>query len=79
MGTTILDRTTVYVRLLNEGTDVWRPVAATRIGSGYLLNGPQPDDEEWEFKPGESVICDLRRFEGKPDEFLVATRHSHPT
>jgi hypothetical protein len=67
------DATTVYVHLLDEGVDVWRPVSATRVGDGYLLEGPRPDDERWQFEPGTLVRCSLRRFEGEQEERLVAT------
>jgi hypothetical protein len=39
-------RTTVYVELLNEGTDVWRPVVADEVRPGYfLLRGEVPPEE----------------------------------
>jgi hypothetical protein len=47
--------TTVYVRLLDEGTDVWRPVEADQDGDLFKLIGPMPDDEHWEFIPGTIV------------------------
>jgi hypothetical protein len=57
-------RVLVYVPLLDEGVDVWRPVAAEVIGNGcYLITGDQPSDERWKFLPGTSVRCEERRFE----------------
>jgi hypothetical protein len=64
--------TTVYVRLLDEGTDVWRPVLATPLGDMYRLEGPKPDDERWQFEPGALVRCTERRFEGELVDRLVA-------
>jgi hypothetical protein len=57
---------TVYVALLNEGTDVWRPVAAAQVGPAlYRLLGPVPEDEGWQFQPGEVVRCEARVLSGK--------------
>jgi hypothetical protein len=48
----------IYVYLLNEGTDVWRPVNATETESGlYRIDGPMFDNEEWQFPPGSLVRC----------------------
>jgi hypothetical protein len=55
---------TVYVRLLNEGTDVSRPTKAVGIGRELykLLATPDysPEDETWEFPPGTVVRCEER-------------------
>src|ERR1035441_3482104 len=42
---------TIYISLLDEGTDVWRPVSAERVsGEIYRITGTPPDDTEtWEF------------------------------
>ena len=51
-------RRTVYVALLDEATDEWRPVEAEHVqGDEYVLYGPIPDDEAWEFQPGDVVHC----------------------
>jgi hypothetical protein len=66
---------TVYVRLLDEGTEVWRPVPATKLPNGaYLLHEPSgydPSDEKWEFSPGSQVKCVVKRF-ASGTEGLVA-------
>lgn len=58
--------TTVYVRLLEEGTDVWRPVRATALPDGtFELHKPadyDPGMETWEFPPEARVVCAERRF-----------------
>jgi hypothetical protein len=57
--------TRVYVRLLNEGVDVWRPVDALWLRCDvYQLSAQRqkPEDEEWEFGPGEFVRCRERTF-----------------
>jgi len=59
------ERCTVYVALLDEGTHVWRPVAAERIsGELFRLAGPVPRGERWEYQPGELVQCRERLFSG---------------
>jgi len=64
----------VYVRLLGEGTTVYRPVSALRIEPDRaLLVAPQdydPDDEDWEFKPGTEVRLQARVLDGA--QVLVA-------
>ena len=61
---------TVYVALLNEGIDVWRPVEAMKIDNmTFQLIGPvggkryNPEDEDWAFTPGTVVICEYRTFQ----------------
>jgi hypothetical protein len=54
-----MDRPThVFVALLEEGTDVWRPVQARPLGSGeFELLGIVPTGETWQFPPGTLVKC----------------------
>jgi hypothetical protein len=55
--------TTVFVPLLGEGTDVWRPVVAEPVGPmQFRLTGPVPDGEAWAFGPGTVVRCSERTF-----------------
>lgn len=44
---------TVHVRLLDEGIDVWRPVAAQHVrGTVYrIADQAVPEGEVWEFGP----------------------------
>jgi len=60
-------RTNIYVQLLNEGTEVYRPVPAIEIRNNiYKLEGREiydPEDEEWEFKPGTLVKTERKCFE----------------
>ena len=56
---------TVYVNLLDEGVDVWRPVQADEIGGGcFRLHGPVPETESWQFQPGAIVRCKERWLSG---------------
>jgi len=53
----------IYMPLLNEGVDVWRPVEATRLSADtYRVEGEIPDDEEWAFAPGVVVRCQRQTF-----------------
>jgi hypothetical protein len=57
--------TTVYIRLLHENVDVWRPVEATPLGTAlYLLPEAAPPDEVWAFTPGSVVRCTERDLDG---------------
>ena len=67
----------LYVYLLNEDTDCWRPVPAIKVNdSEYVLQGFEihnPEDEEWEFLPGSHVNAKKKIFSnGK--QVLVATK-----
>ena len=66
----------VFVRLLDEGTDVWRPTRAHQLPGGlYRLlpsEGYDPEDEDWEFPPGCTVACELQAKSG--EKVLVAIR-----
>jgi hypothetical protein len=58
---------TIYVRLLDEGVDVWRPASAEHIeGDAYRItpDAPVPELEKWEFAPGELVRCRQQRLSG---------------
>jgi hypothetical protein len=63
-----LDIKDIYVRLLDEGTDVFRPVKAVAISNEYycilLTEEFDPTDENWEFKPGHLVRVEKKDFHG---------------
>ena len=62
---------TVYVYLLDEGSDAWAPVEAQYVtGSVYRIVGHRNADEKPEFAPGDLVHCRLRAF--TDGEALVA-------
>ncbi len=51
----------VYVALLDEAVEAWRPVRAERIGDNTYRILIQPYDrsiESWEFEPGDVVLCE---------------------
>ena len=64
----------IYVKLLNEGSIVYRPVPAKRVTENiYELEGYDiydPEDEKWEFCPGTKVIVEQKVLE--KESVLVA-------
>lgn len=51
----------VFVRLMDEDVDVWRPVRAKRVeGMVYVILSQKynSDVETWQFVPGDKVICE---------------------
>jgi hypothetical protein len=55
---------TIYVPLLGEGIDVWRPVKARRLPDGAYLVLEQDydrDTETWQFEPGTVVKCRVEK------------------
>jgi hypothetical protein len=66
----------LFVRLLDEGTEVSRPTDAVDLGNGLYKLLPtsnyDPDDETWEFLPGSTVRCETRH--GVSGEYLVAVK-----
>lgn len=66
--------TRIYVALLGEKVDVWRPVEAERVGeSAYriLEQAYDPDVERWRFEPGDLVQCESIQVRGQ--RILAAT------
>ena len=53
----------VYVYLLGEGTDVWRPVQAEKLSDKLfriVSQNTDPEDEKWQFSTGDIVKCEER-------------------
>ena len=49
--------TTVYVRILNEDVEVWRPVAAEHLGGDlYRLIEAAPNEEQWQFGKNDRPV-----------------------
>jgi hypothetical protein len=57
----------IFVALLGEGVDVWRPVLAEPVG-GSLCRiatvNSDPQDEHWQFVTGDVGRCEPREFSG---------------
>ena len=70
---------TIHVALLDEGTDVWRPVSAELIQDDVyrITEVPLGDAENWEFRSGETVRC-LRRTFASGETGLVACERMPP-
>jgi len=66
----------IYIRLLDEGIDVWRPTEGLDLGGGLFRILPTPDydpeDEKWEFLPGSVVEC--KNTQSPEGEYLRATK-----
>jgi hypothetical protein len=57
------ERSTIYIELLDEGTECWRPVSAERLSEAtYCIVDSVPEGESWLFKPGDVVRCKTRSF-----------------
>jgi len=53
----------IYVYLLVEGTDVWRPVKAEKLGDKLfriVSQNTDSEDERWQFSTGDIVKCEER-------------------
>jgi hypothetical protein len=62
------DVETIYVYLLDEGVDVWRPVLAKKLGpdTHEIIGAPPGDDpatEQWQFPPGTRVKVAVKRLQ----------------
>jgi hypothetical protein len=67
------DEALIYVELLDEAVEVWRPVVATIERAGvYRLPVEQPADEKWAFPPGSRVRCEARELEDARQLVAVA-------
>ena len=59
------NRVQIYVALLNEGVDVWRPVEAIAKEEGvYQITSENhaADSEQWAFSTGDLVRCVHQEF-----------------
>lgn len=56
----------VYIELLDEGSETWRPTQALEIGNGLYKLLPtsdyDPEDEAWAFLPGDTVRIEETHF-----------------
>ena len=64
----------IYIALLDEGVDVWRPVQAERLSGNTYRILIQPYDrsiESWQFEPGDVVLCEM--VDSSDGRILAAT------
>lgn len=69
----------IFVSVLDEGVDVWRPVLATPVSDSIYRICEQPYDrnaETWALEPGALVTCELVGMDG--GSVLAATRLAEP-
>jgi len=68
--------TIIYIRLLGEGTTVYRPVLSLEVESNiFQIIGNEiydPEDENWEFVPNTLVLAEKQIIDG--EVVLVATK-----
>ena len=65
----------IYVALLDEGVDVWKPIQAERLSDNMYRIVGQPYDrtiEKWQFEPGDMVVCEM--IESSDGRILAATK-----
>ncbi len=69
---------TIFVRLLDEGTDVVKPTPALPLGDGSFQLLPtsdyDPETETWEFLPGSKVQLERTVRSGGSILLAVAKR-----
>ena len=66
----------IYMPLLNEGTETWRPVRVSRLsGDVYRIDEEAADEEQWAFPTGAVVVCEWKTF-SDGSRGLAATRHA---
>ena len=55
---------TIYVELLDEGVEAWRPVQAEPIGEGLyrIVEAKTDATERWAFATSQIVRCIERQF-----------------
>ena len=64
----------IYLKLLDEGVDAWRPARAEHLQGNVYRIIDQPYDrgtENWQFEPGDEVICEL--VDSSDGQILAAT------
>jgi hypothetical protein len=69
----------IFVSLLDEAVDVWRPVQAELLYEDVYRIVEQPYDrqvESWQFQPGDLVVCDL--VDTSEGEIVAAVRPARP-
>jgi hypothetical protein len=69
-----MNKTTIYIKLRDEGTNAWRPTQGELISDMIFRVLPVENydaiDEHWEFPPGSLVRCIQQLISG--EEVLVA-------
>lgn len=54
----------IYIKLLEEGTDVYRPVISESISENiYVVGQKMNNEEQWEFEPFDIVEVQEHKFQ----------------
>ncbi|HVF85198.1 MAG TPA: hypothetical protein VM821_04395 [Abditibacteriaceae bacterium] len=62
----------VYISLLDEGVECWRPVEAIwQFGNVYKVVGTKPDDESRQFVENDCVLCKRHTFQNNETAFIA--------
>jgi hypothetical protein len=72
---------TIYMPLVGEGTECWRPVRAVSVGDDtFEITDKIPEDESWAFSPYSRVRCGEKVLaDGHVGQVVVAYAiESHP-
>ena len=72
---------TIFVALMDEGVDVWRPVQARPVDGGlYRIVGVDADasDETWQFPAGAIVKCERKQFAGGTSGIIAGAQVEEP-
>jgi hypothetical protein len=70
-----IEKRTIYVELIEEGTPCWRPVDAEYLGDELCrIVGEKPEDETWAFSVGDVVKCKLKVFQDGSAELVAHER-----
>lgn len=66
---------TIYIQLLDEGSTAYRPTLGVLVSEAIYRILPtedyDPEDEVWEFLPGDTVRCVSEVKSGAQGEHLV--------
>ena len=69
---------TIYVQLLDEGIECWRPVEAEHVeGDRYRIIETPPDGERWAFPSGSVVRCSPQLLQGSETILGTVTLVAH--
>ena len=69
------ERINLYMRLVDEGVDVWRPIETEPLPNAeYRILGPVPDGEAWEFQPGAIVRGQQRKVSSGVEGIVAVSR-----
>lgn len=67
---------TIYIKLLDEGVDVYRPVFSTFVCNNvYIVGSREDNDEKWEFEPNEMVEVMQYDFKDGKNGLVAVKRH----